>query len=347
MVKRVTKKLKKSVTYFGKNKAKKNKNPGTKENSQVKMRSSAMNDILESKRMNHARARSRSILKRDTSQSSENSSSSSNSSFIESVNPLPKPLLNLKKSKFSKNFKKLTSLKDKAIDGTQSKKLGEMTESLKVINTHELEERKSDLIQKRITKLNQKEKQHEYKYLFDYHSPSSFTENFRICESELEVSNLKYLMRKKMSNTEDPRELKRIKSSMGIKESRKIQHLKDKLGDAYGPLRFYINNREMPCIPVTRCLGCFSGIEAGLMSTPSNKDLELGASSVCIFIAGYELWETLGTQTVVNSISEGLSRNRLEEANRDLYKIFRYEQRKLKRDKKFHHQGFDCAFIVL
>lgn len=74
----------------------------------------------------------------------------------------------------------------------------------------------------------------------------------------------------------------------------KVDYIKDKFGDAYGPMRLKLENTNLELVESTRALGCFSASVNGLLGYPSLQTIDLEKSDEAILIASYELWETLG-----------------------------------------------------
>ena len=206
----------------------------------------------------------------------------------------------------------------------------------------------------------------KYKSMVDYHAPTSVKEQIRL--SKKFTPGISKTQGSKKVNLEQgsPKEslgsLERgVKAALAMKVlnamaltqrkpkiwmNTKIGYLKDKNGDTCGPLRLYIQNREVPTLPVTRCIGCFSGVDSGLTGSPDLKEFDLDEErDICLFVGSYELFETMSVKAAVDGLTRDLRSGDLKEANGNLLRSFEYESAKLKRDNKMRHPSFNSLLV--
>ena len=130
-------------------------------------------------------------------------------------------------------------------------------------------------------------------------------------------------------------------------KTKKILKSKFVRNEQIGYYRMIIANREVPCIPCTRCLGCFSGVGAGLTGNFDYCEFDVQAKDVAILMSSYELWETVGQSRMIDAISQGLRSKNLEMSTKNLFTAFDMETRARRRGNKFHHKDFNCSLLLL
>lgn len=128
---------------------------------------------------------------------------------------------------------------------------------------------------------------YSFKYLIDYHTPTNPLEYQRINRSDLitnamakvdkplEELDINVNVKTKIIKGEISEGFKGLfrgrnnKSNINEQSKMKIDYIKDGFGDAYGPLRLKIDNRNLPILESTRAVGCFSALDSGLLGYPS------------------------------------------------------------------------------